>query len=33
MVRMGVPPFRIEVITSISGVGFEECYSERADSR
>ncbi len=27
--RMGVPPFRIEVLTSISGVGFEECYTER----
>lgn len=27
--RMGVPPFRIEVITTISGVTFEECYAER----
>jgi hypothetical protein len=27
--RMGTPPFRIEVLTSISGVSFEECYSER----
>jgi len=27
--RMGVPPFRIEMLTSISGVGFEECYGER----
>ncbi|MEW6210888.1 MAG: hypothetical protein AB1631_21160 [Acidobacteriota bacterium] len=27
--RMGVPPFRIEVLTSISGVSFEECYKER----
>src|ERR1044071_118693 len=27
--RMGVPPFRIEMLTSISGVGFEECYAER----
>ncbi len=33
VVRMGVPPFRIEVITSISGVSFEECYAEcTADS-
>lgn len=29
IVRMGTPPFRLEVITSISGVSFEECYSER----
>lgn len=27
--RMGVPPFRIEVLTSISGVRFEECYAGR----
>lgn len=27
--RMGVPPFRIEVLTTISGVNFEECYAER----
>lgn len=27
--RMGVPPFRIEVLTSISGVSFEECYAGR----
>ena len=30
VVRMGVPPFRIEVLTSISGVDFEECYAARA---
>jgi hypothetical protein len=29
MIRMGVPPLRLEVITSISGVRFEECYAER----
>src|SRR5918911_1574249 len=29
MIRMGVPPLRLEVITSISGVSFEECYAER----
>lgn len=29
VIRMGVPPFRLEVLTSISGVGFEECYRER----
>ena len=27
--RMGVPPFRIEILTTISGVGFAECYAER----
>lgn len=27
--RMGLPPFRIEVITSASGVNFSECYSRR----
>ncbi len=29
IVRMGLPPFRIEVFNSISGVSFEECYQER----
>jgi len=29
VVRMGVPPFRIEVLTTISGVSFDECYRER----
>lgn len=29
MVRMGVPPIRIEVLTSISGVEFGVCYAER----
>ena len=27
--RMGLPPFRIEVLTTISGVTFDEGYSER----
>lgn len=26
IIRMGVPPFRIEVFTTISGVNFEESY-------
>src|SRR5580700_8459378 len=30
VVRMGVPPIRIEILTSISGVEFEACYAERA---
>ena len=29
VVRMGVPPMRIEILTSISGVEFEACYAER----
>ena len=29
VIRMGVPPFRIEVVTTISGVSFHECYAER----
>ena len=33
MVRMGVPPFRIEILTSISGVDFESCYAERETIR
>ena len=29
IIRMGVPPLRIEIATSISGVRFEECYAAR----
>lgn len=29
IIRMGLPPIRIEVVTSISGVRFEECYKNR----
>jgi hypothetical protein len=29
VIRMGVPPIRIELITSIDGVEFEECDSSR----
>ena len=29
VVRMGVPPFRIEVLTTIDGVKFSECYVGR----
>lgn len=29
IIRMGRPPIRIEIITKISGVSFEECYSQR----
>ena len=29
IIRMGLPPIRIEIATSISGVDFDECYEER----
>jgi len=29
IIRMGVPPVRIEIATSISGVQFDECYASR----
>lgn len=29
IVRMGVPPMRIEVLTTVSGVQFAECYAHR----
>lgn len=29
IIRMGLPPFRIDLTTTISGVSFQECYSQR----
>ena len=29
IIRMGLPPVRIEILTTISGVSFEECYVAR----
>lgn len=29
IIRMGMPPIRIEILTSISGVAFDECYRSR----
>jgi hypothetical protein len=29
IIRMGVPPVRIEIITTASGVSFEDCYAGR----
>ena len=29
IIRMGVPPMRLEIQTKISGVEFEECYARR----
>jgi len=33
IVRMGVPPIRIEINTGISGVEFQECYPERVTDK
>lgn len=32
VIRMGVPPVRLEILTNISGVDFEECYSRRLET-
>lgn len=29
VIRMGVPPVRLQITTTISGVKFQECYAER----
>lgn len=29
IIRMGVPPFRIEILTTLSGVDFDDCYKNR----
>ena len=29
VIRMGVPPMRLEILTSIDGVTFEECYTRQ----
>jgi hypothetical protein len=29
VIRLGVPPLRLEILTTISGVTFAECYPER----
>ena len=31
VVRMGLPPMRIEIMTSISGVDFEDAYDQRIE--
>lgn len=31
IIRMGVPPFRIELFTGISGVEFDECFAGRVE--
>jgi len=32
VIRMGVPPLRSELVTSISGVDFDACYAGRIES-
>ena len=32
IIRMGTPPLRIELLTSISGVRFGECYGRRSNA-
>jgi hypothetical protein len=29
VIRMGIPPMRLEILTSIDGVRFEECFQNR----
>ncbi len=29
VIRMGVPPLRLEILTTLSGVDFEDCYQAR----
>jgi hypothetical protein len=29
IIRMGVPPMRLEILTSVSGVEFDSCYRNR----
>jgi len=29
IIRMGVPPIRVEILTTVSGVSFSDCYATR----
>ncbi len=31
LIRMGIPPLRLEVLMQIEGVDFDECYERRVD--
>ncbi len=31
IIRIGLPPMRIEILTTISGVSFETCYQDRVE--
>jgi predicted nucleotidyltransferase len=32
IIRMGVPPVRLEILTTISGVDFADCYARRLEA-
>ncbi len=32
VIRMGQPPMRIELLTTLSGVGFDECFKKRTQA-
>lgn len=32
VIRMGLPPLRLEILTSVSGVSFQDCYENRIES-
>ena len=32
MIRLGVPPLQIDILTTVTGVEFDRCYSERVDT-
>ena len=33
IVRMGIPPMRLEIVTTISGVEFDACYARRISAQ
>jgi hypothetical protein len=33
IIRLGLPPVRIEIATTISGVNFSECYQQRIEDK
>lgn len=33
IIRMGVPPMRIEILTEIDGVSFDDCYTHRVTAQ
>jgi hypothetical protein len=32
VIRLGVPPLQIDILTTVTGVEFDRCYSERVDT-
>lgn len=33
LIRMGIPPLRLEILMQIAGVDFDDCYERRVDVR